>query len=144
GLPRPDKTTYDAVTAWFERELDRAAASNPNPGRPPAFHRLNRPEYHNAVPRLLGLRIDVAPILPSDDSSYGFDNIGDILRVSPTLVESYLEAARRISNEAVGDPSIGRETFNYRVAADLTQDYWLEGLPFGTRGGMSVEHHFPV
>ena len=144
GLPRPDKATYEAVTSWFERELDRAAVANPNPGRLPAFHRLNRAEYHNAVRDLLGLQIDVASILPSDDSSYGFDNIGDILRVSPTLVESYLEAARRITQEAVGDPGIGRETFTYRVAADLTQDYWLEGLPFGTRGGMSVEHHFPV
>ena len=144
GLPRPDKATYEAGTAWFERELDRAAEANPNPGRLPAFHRLNRAEYHNAVRDLLGLQIDVASILPSDDSSYGFDNIGDTLRMSPTLVESYLEAARRISEEAVGDPSIGRETFTYRVAADLTQEYWLEGLPFGTRGGMSTEHHFPV
>ena len=144
GLPRPDKATYEAVTAWFERELDRAAEANPNPGRLPAFHRLNRAEYHNAVRDLVGLKIDVASILPSDDSSYGFDNIGDILRVSPTLVESYLEAARRISQEAVGDPAIGRETSTYRVAADLTQDYWLEGLPFGTRGGISVDHNFPV
>jgi mono/diheme cytochrome c family protein len=144
GLPRPDKTTYEGLTAWFERELDRASEANPNPGRVPAFHRLNRAEYHNAVRDLLGLKVDVASLLPSDDSSYGFDNIGDILRVSPTLVESYLEAARRISQEAVGDPGIGRETFNYRVPADLTQDYWLEGLPFGTRGGLSVDHHFPV
>jgi mono/diheme cytochrome c family protein len=144
GRPRPDKATYDGFAAWLEAELDRAALARPNPGRPPAFHRFNRAEYHNAVRDLLGLEIDVAALLPSDDASYGFDNIGDILGISPTLLEGYLEAARRISQEAVGDPGIGRETYTYRVPADFTQDYRLDGLPFGTRGGILVRHTFPV
>ena len=144
GRPRPDKAAYDALAAGIEAALDRSAAANPNPGRTPAFHRLNRTEYRNAVRDLLALDIDVAAVLPADDSSYGFDNIGDILGVTPTLIEGYLEAARRVSQEAVGDPSLAQETYTYSVAADLTQDYRLEGLPFGTRGGTLVRHNFPV
>jgi hypothetical protein len=144
GRPRPEEGAYDRLTAWLERELDKAAAANPNPGRVPAFHRVNRTEYHNAIRDLLGLEVDVAGFLPPDDSSYGFDNIGDILGISPTLLEGYLEAARKISKDAIGDPSIGRETYTYRLAGDLTQDYRLEGLPFGTRGGTVIRHHFPV
>ena len=144
GAARPEKPLYEGLTAWIEGELDRAAEADPKPGRTPAFHRLNRTEYRNAVRDLLALDIDVAGLLPSDDSSYGFDNIGDALGMSPTLLESYLEAARRIAEEALGDPAIGRETVTYRVPADLTQDYRLEGLPFGTRGGVRVGHYFPV
>jgi len=144
GSPRPDADTYEALSTWFESELDRSAAAHPNPGRSPAFHRLNRAEYRNAVRDLLGLEIDVSEHLPSDDASYGFDNIGDVLGISPTLLEGYLEAARRISQEAIGDTRLSAETFTYRAAPDLTQDYRLEGLPFGTRGGMLVEHNFPL
>ena len=144
GRPRPDKTTYDALASWFETELDRAATGNPNPGRTPAFHRLNRTEYHHAIRDLLALEIDVASLLPADDSSYGFDNIGDILGVTPALVEGYLEAARKVSQEAMGDPAIGQETQVYSLAPDLTQNARLEDLPFGTRGGTLVRHHFPV
>jgi mono/diheme cytochrome c family protein len=144
GLPRPDTGTYEALASWFESELDRAAAAHPSPGRSPAFHRLNRAEYRNAVRDLLGLDIDVSAHLPPDDASYGFDNIGDILGISPTLLEGYLEAARRISQEAIGDPRLRAETYTYRAAPDLTQDYRLEGLPFGTRGGLLVEHNFPL
>jgi len=144
GRPRPDKTTYDALASWFETELDRAAAGNPNPGRTPAFHRLNRTEYQHVIRDLLALEIDVASLLPADDSSYGFDNIGDILGVTPALVEGYLEAARKVSQEAVGDPAIGQETQVYSLAPDLTQNARLEDLPFGTRGGTLVRHYFPV
>jgi mono/diheme cytochrome c family protein len=144
GSPRPSPVSYDGLTAWIEGELDKAAKANPNPGRRPTFHRLNRNEYHNAIRDLLGLDVDVAALLPSDDRSYGFDNIGDILGISPTLLEGYLEAARKISKEAVGDPTISRETYTYKLAADMTQDYRLDGLPFGTRGGTIVKHLFPV
>ena len=144
GRPRPDKVTYEGLVAWIENALDREAAAKPNPGRSPAFHRLNRTEYHNAVRDLLGLDVDVAAVLPADDSSYGFDNIGDALGVTPTLLEGYLEAARRVSQEAVGDTTITPETSTYRLAPDLTQDYRLEGLPFGTRGGTVVQYNFPV
>jgi mono/diheme cytochrome c family protein len=144
GRPRPDKAAYDALTAGIEAALDRSAVRNPNPGRTPAFHRLNRTEYRNAIRDLLALDLDVAAVLPADDASYGFDNIGDILGVTPALIEGYLEAARRVSQEAIGDPLIAQETYTYSVAADLTQDYRLEGLPFGTRGGTVIHHHFPV
>jgi hypothetical protein len=144
GRPRPDKPAYDGFAAWLEDALDRAAAGKPHPGRPPAFHRLNRTEYHNAIRDLLGLDVDVASVLPADDSSFGFDNIGDVLGVTPALLEGYLEAARKVSQEAVGDPAIAQDTDTYRIAPDLTQDYRLEGLPFGTRGGTLVRHNFPV
>jgi hypothetical protein len=144
GAPRPDPSAYESLTVWIEGALDRAAVAHPQPGRRPAVHRLNRTEYRNAIRDLLDLDIDVASLLPADDSSYGFDNIGDILSISPTLLEAYLEAARRISQEAVGSPSLPRDTFTYRVSPDLTQDYRLDGLPFGTRGGMLVEHYFPL
>src|SRR5262249_51418273 len=87
GSPRPDARTYEGLTTWFESELDRQAAAHPNPGRAPAFHRVNRVEYHNAIRDLLGLDLDVSAHLPPDDASYGFDNIGDILGISPTLLE---------------------------------------------------------
>jgi hypothetical protein len=144
GLPRPDKDTYEGLTTWIEHKLDSAALATPNPGRRPSFHRLNRTEYRNAIRDLLGIDIDVSSLLPPDNSSYGFDNIGDILGLSPTLLDGYLEAARRITQEAMGDPAVSRETYTYRVPGDLTQDYRLEGLPFGTRGGMLVNHTFPV
>ena len=104
---------------------------------------MNRNEYHNAIRDLLGLDIDVAALLPSDDRSYGFDNIGDMLGISPTLLEGYLEAARKISQEAVGDPTISPRDLHLQLAADLTQDHRLDGLPFGTRGGTLVKHLFP-
>ena len=144
GAPRPDASASESLTTWIEGALDRAATAHPNPGRRPAVHRLNRTEYRNAIRDLLDLEIDVASLLPGDDSSYGFDNIGDILSISPTLLEAYLESARRISQEALGSPSMPRDTSTYRVSPDLTQDYRLDGLPFGTRGGIVVEHHFPL
>jgi hypothetical protein len=144
GAPRPDPVAYESLTAWIEGALDRAAIANPHPGRRPAVHRLNRTEYRNAIRDLLDLEIDVASLLPADDSSYGFDNIGDVLSISPTLLEGYLEAARRISQEALGSSAMPRDTVTYRVSPDLTQDYRLDGLPFGTRGGMLVEHYFPL
>ena len=142
--PRPDDAAYDGLASWLESELDRAAVDAPNPGRPPSLHRLNRTEYANAVRDLLALEVDAAAFLPPDDASYGFDNIGDILRVSPTLLEGYLDAARVISAHAVGDPTIALEEHTHRVAPDLTQDYGLEGLPFGTRGGTRIDRYFPV
>ena len=102
GSPRPDAATHDALRNWLEQELDHGAAARPNPGRP-MLHRLNRAEYGNAVRDLLALRVDVASLLPPDDSGYGFDNIADLLGVSPVLLERYLEAAGRISAMAVGD-----------------------------------------
>ena len=142
--PRPDEASYDRLVAYLETELDRAAAAEPDPGRRPALHRLNRAEYANAVRDLLALEIDSGALLPPDDASYGFDNIGDVLRVSPALLDGYLDAARTVATRAIADRTPAVEQVSHRVPPDLTQDRRLEGLPFGTRGGARIEHYFPV
>ena len=141
--PRPDRVTYENFTTWLESELDRVAAADPNPGRTEAFHRLNRTEYHNAVRDLLHLEVDVAELLPADGASYGFDNIAGVLGVSPTLLEGYLRAARKISRIAVGRPAPSATTETFRVTNDLSQDDWIAGMPFGTRGGATFRYNFP-
>src|SRR6202171_1782375 len=103
GMPRPDKAATDGLLSYLETSLDRAAAAKPNPGRA-LVHRLNRTEYGNAVRDLLGLEVDVTSLLPPDDAAYGFDNIADLLGVSPVLLERYLSAAWKISSLAIGDP----------------------------------------
>ena len=143
GSRRPDETTYQALTAWIESELDTAASAHPNPGRP-VLHRLNRVEYGNAVRDLLALDVDVASLLPADDSAYGFDNIGDVLNLSPALQERYLSAAEVISSLAVGDVKLPAVEENYRVPQDLSQNQHLEGLPLGTMGGLRIDRTFPV
>jgi hypothetical protein len=143
GAQRPSSETTAAFTLWLESELDRAAAASPNPGRP-ALHRLNRTEYQNAIRDLLAIEVDAASLLPADDSSYGFDNIAGSLGVSPVLLERYLSAAVKISRLAVGDPSIPPAQQVYRAPADLSQTAHIPGLPFGTRGGFLVRHHFPL
>ena len=141
--PRPDAATYDRFVGWLETELDRAAAANPDPGRTEAFHRLNRTEYHHAVRDLLDLEVDVAELLPADGASYGFDNIAGVLGVSPTLLERYLAAARKISRVAVGRPAPSATAEVFRLASDLPQDDRVAGMPFGTRGGGAFRHTFP-
>jgi hypothetical protein len=143
-LPRPDKATYDGFATYLETALDRTAAAHPNPGRT-GVHRLNRAEYSNAVRDLLAMDIDDLSILPADDSGGGFDNIADVLSVSPLLMEKYLSAARKISRLAVGDPTIRSEVGRYEVSEYLKQDERMsEDLPFGSRGGMAVRYHFPL
>lgn len=143
GLPRPDDSGYSGLISTLETGLDRAAAAHPNPGRTDTFRRLNRTEYRNAIRDLLALEMDVAPLLPGDDASYGFDNVtvGDL---SPTLLERYVSAARKISRLAIGSPakSPGGETIN--LPADLTQEEHFEDLPLGTRGGLAVRYTFPL
>ena len=143
GRPRPDQATSSELVSWLEGSLDAAAAANPNPGRA-AGHRLNRTEYANAIRDLLSLEIDAATLLPADNSTHGFDNISDALGVSPLLLESYVVAARKISRLAVGNPAIPPLTETHVAAHDETQDYHQDGMPFGTRGGLRVRHHFPV
>ena len=144
GRPRPDEATYDGFASWLQASLDAAAVAHPNPGRP-VLHRLNRTEYANAIRDLLALEIkDVTTLLPPDDSTHGFDNIGDALGMSALLLESYVVAARKISRLAVGNPAIPLIAETYVGAHDETQDYHQDGMPFGTRGGLHVQHHFPV
>ncbi len=144
GLPRPDAATTKEYTAWLESSLDRVAVEHPNPGRP-AIHRLNRTEYGNAVRDLLSLNIDAGSLLPPDDSGYGFDNIADVLSVSPVLIERYISAARKISRLAVGDPKVTAATDQYAVARGAGQmDQVSDDLPMGSRGGTAIQHYFPV
>ncbi len=143
GLPRPDAATAAAFVSSLETTLDRAAATQPNPGRP-ALHRLNRAEYANAIRDVLALDMDVTALLPPDDSSHGFDNIADSLSISPSLLDRYLSAAAKISETAVGDPHIGPGGDTYSTAGDNLQTAHVEGLPFGTRGGLLIRKTFPV
>jgi Protein of unknown function (DUF1592)/Protein of unknown function (DUF1588)/Protein of unknown function (DUF1585)/Protein of unknown function (DUF1587)/Protein of unknown function (DUF1595)/Planctomycete cytochrome C len=138
--PRPDHDSYLALTEWLESELD--AAHEPLPP-PLGLHRMNRAEYANAIRDLLALEVDAKTFLPSDDSSRGFDNQAGTLGLSPALLEAYLTAAGKISRLAIGDVTTPTQTL-YRVAEDTTQNYHVEGLPFGTRGGILIDHYFPV
>jgi hypothetical protein len=144
GMPRPDAKTYETLVAAIESERDRVAQAKPNPGRP-TLHRLNRTEYANAVRDLLALEIDVSEMLPADDIGYGFDNIGDVLQVSPVLLERYLSAARKISRTAVGDMTLPASYQTYTIPHGLIQDDRLsETAPVGSRGGAAIRHFFPV
>jgi hypothetical protein len=140
GLPRPDPATYESMTVWLESELDRHAVTRVPP---PGLHRMNRTEYANAVRDLLALEIDPAKYLPGDDSTRGFDNIAGALTISPALLESYVSAAAKISQMAMGRVTTATEAV-YRVPEDSSQELHIEGMPFRTRGGMMIEHEFPA
>jgi hypothetical protein len=144
GVPRPDAATYNALVEAIETERDRLAEIKPNPGRP-TLHRLNRAEYANAIRDLLALEVNVGELLPADDIGYGFDNIADVLQVSPLLLERYLAAATKISGLAVGDSTLPVSYQTYDVPRRLVQlDRMGEAMPLGSRGGASIRHRFPV
>ncbi|MGB6947415.1 MAG: DUF1592 domain-containing protein [Bryobacteraceae bacterium] len=141
GMPRPPLAKYEQLRDWLEAEVDRKAAEHPDPGSV-VLHRLNRTEYGNAIRDLLSLQVDVNSLLPPDDSARGFDNVAGSLTISPTLLEAYMTAATRISRMAVGywkSPTAAA----FIAPPDSSQDEHIEGLPFGTRGGMAVRHTFP-
>ena len=146
NYPRPDKVSYDGFRAWLENELDRIGASQVNPGRTQAFHRLNQTEYRNSIRDLLDLDIDVADLIPADaPDRYGFDNNAEVLALSPLSVERYVTAAHKIAELAVGASPRGASIKTYDVPLNLIQDERLsEELPFGSRGGTAIEHLFPV
>ena len=140
GMKRPDPATMDAFIVWMENELDRSAVTSvPAPG----LHRLNRTEYGNAIHDLLGLEVDATKFLPADDSTRGFDNIAGALTVSPALLEAYLSAAGKISRLAIGDVSAPTQGV-FEAPADTAQNFHVDGLPFGTRGGMLIKYDFPA
>jgi Protein of unknown function (DUF1592)/Protein of unknown function (DUF1588)/Protein of unknown function (DUF1587)/Protein of unknown function (DUF1585)/Protein of unknown function (DUF1595) len=144
GMPRPDAATYDALVKSIEAERDRMAQVKPNPGHP-TLHRLNRTEYANVIRDLLAVDVDVSEMLPADDTGYGFDNIGDVLQVSPLLMERYLSAAGKISRLAVGDTTIPLAYNTYPISHGLNQADRMSGdMPLGSRGGTEVRHRFPV
>ena len=145
--PRPEKEVYDGFRKWLEDELDRAAERNPNPGRTQAFHRMNQTEYRNVVRDLLDLNINVDEWIPADaPDRHGFDNNAGALSLSPALFERYVSAAKKISRLAIGSPPTGGAVIRtYDVPLNLIQNnQQSEDLPFGSRGGASIEHHFPV
>ena len=143
GGPRPDEETAASLVGFLATSLDEAAAAAPKPGRQP-LHRLNRAEYGNAIRDLLGLNVDVESLLPADSSSHGFDNVSDVLKTSPLLLERYLTIGMRVAATAIGDPAIEPRATHYEPRPDLSQNRWIEGLPLGTRGGIVFDHYFPV
>jgi len=140
--PRPDERTYDAAISSLEASLDRAAAEHPQPGRTETFRRLNRTEYQNTIRDLLALDVDVASLLPPDESSHGFDNV-TVADLSPALLNRYLSAAQKISRMVVGTAPRAPGGDTFRIRPDLTQDTHIEGLPLGTRGGALIPYNFP-
>ncbi len=143
GMPRPNAETIKNFAAAIENGVDQAAAAHLNPGRPP-LHRLNRTEYANSIRDLLSVDVDVSQLLPPDDSSHGFDNMADVLTISPALMEGYVRAAGRISREAVGDKTAPALTTTYQLSRTISQMRHVEGAPMGTRGGIVVTHDFPA
>jgi hypothetical protein len=141
--PRPDAATRAELISWITTTLDRAAADTPNPGRP-VLHRLNRAEYANAVRDLLALDVDPATLLPPDDSAYGFDNVGDVLGMSPVLLERFMEAANKVGALAIGDPDIGLVAQTFHIRQDASQDIHIEGQPIGTVGGILAKVTLPL
>jgi len=149
GMPKPDPPAAGALLSFLETELDRAAAANPRAGKMPLLHRLSRTEYENAVRDILDIRalpkeVDVSFLLPADNSSSGFDNIADLLFISPSTMERYIDAAHKISRFAAGDPKMPVLVNIYKLDPEHPQDERVDGLPFGTRGGLAIRSDFPV
>lgn len=144
GIPRPDEATMKALVETLEAVVDHAAA-RPDPGMR-SFQRLNRPEYERAIRELLSLEVDAGSWLPLDQMSSNFDNIADAQTLSPTLLESYLNAASDISRMAIGDRSAPSLEKTYTNPIYVSQHPWdhIEGTPYGTRGGIAVTHVFPA
>ena len=140
GEPRPSKEAVASLVSYLETNLDATA---PKPAGPPV-RRLTRAAYGNAVRDLLGFPVDVESLLPPDVSSDGFDNVSDTLKTSPLLLERYLTVGLRVAGMAIGDTKLSPRGTEYKPRLDLSQNYWIEGLPYGTRGGLVVEHYFPT
>ncbi len=140
GARRPDPAALDSLIRGLENTLDSGAAPHLPP---PGLHRLNRTEYANAIRDLLALDVDATKFLPSDDSTRGFDNIAGALTMSTALMEAYLSAAGKISRLAIGEASAPTQAV-FDVPPDTAQNYHVEGLPFGTRGGMLIKYQFPA
>ena len=143
AAPQPDPATRAELISWLTTTLDRAAAEKPNPGRP-VLHRLNRAEYANAVRDLLALEVDPSTLLPPDDSAYGFDNVGDVLGMSPVLLERFMEAANKVCALAIGDPDFGTAAETFHIRQDASQDTHVEGQPIGTVGGILAKVTLPL
>ncbi|HKY21929.1 MAG TPA: DUF1592 domain-containing protein [Vicinamibacterales bacterium] len=143
GARQPDDGSRAVALTALEGALDTLAAAAPNPGRTETFRRLNRTEYRNVIRDLLALDVNVTALLPSDSASFGFDNV-TAGNLSPTLLDSYVTAAEKVSQLAVGRPGVSVGGATVRIKPDITQEEHIDGLPLGTRGGALVSHVFPV
>jgi len=142
-VQQPAKTDVNAFAGWLEQSVDKAALRQPYVGTV-GLHRLNRVEYANSVHALLDLQIDASRLLPPDDLSHGFNNIADALTISPSLLKAYVDAAGKISREAIGDPNALSTETTYRIPRVISQDRQMDGTPYGSRGGTALVHNFPV
>jgi Protein of unknown function (DUF1592)/Protein of unknown function (DUF1588)/Protein of unknown function (DUF1595)/Protein of unknown function (DUF1585)/Protein of unknown function (DUF1587) len=142
GQKQPSQTTVDGFVSWLEGHLDAAAAAHPDPGFV-VMHRLNRTEYARSIRQILGVKVDVSTLLPKDTLSDGFDDIGAVLKVSPTFLDQYISAASTIAALAVGDPHARSRAVNLHPPRH-DQNFHIEGLPLGTRGGFLMQHDFPA
>ncbi len=144
GMPRPDDAAAAAFTKSIVDQLDRAAALKPNPGstRP---HRLNRNEYSNAIRDLLALDTQPGNLLPVDDSGNGFDNMADLLSMSPALLDRYMSAARLVTKQAIGDLKATPVEAMYGTGVrNQTKGQNAEEFPIGAGAGNAFDHYFPV
>jgi hypothetical protein len=147
--PRPSHEQYERAARLIEAKLDAAAAADPQPGKLPAFRRLTRTEYRNAIRDLLALddlpaELDFELLLPADNAASGFDNIADLLFVSPVVMERYIAAAQKIARLAVGDMRAPVMVNIHQLSEQQPQDERVDGLPFGTRGGLGVHTYLPL
>ena len=150
-----DSKAAAGLASWLETTLDSSQAT-PYTGYVP-LRRLNRREYANAIRDLLALDIEPATYLPQDPLEDGFDTNATVLQMNPSFMDQAVNAARALSLLAVGDPkSVPLET-TYGYVPNMilslaarpndgsgSQRKYVDGMPFGTRGGMSVEHNFPA
>jgi mono/diheme cytochrome c family protein len=143
GNPQPAKAARKEFISYMENTLDKAAEGHPSPGRV-ALHRLNRKEYANAVHDLLDVDVDVNTLLPEDNVSDGFDNVANVLQVTPSFLDQYVAAARSVAVQAIGDGSVKPMGVQYFAPKSESQHFYEEGLPLGTRGGIAVDHTFPA
>ncbi len=143
GKPQPDLRARAAFVAALEKFLDDHGTEHPDPGTV-SLHRLSRREYANSVEDILGVTVDPEAVLPRDDQADGFDDVADVLKVTPSFLEQYLTAARQVSMMAVGNPAARPQTLIYPGAPDASEHVHIEGLPLGTRGGMLITRDFPA
>ncbi|HTX25208.1 MAG TPA: DUF1592 domain-containing protein [Steroidobacteraceae bacterium] len=142
GHKQPSQAQIDAFIAWMANHLDTAARAHPDPGYV-ELHRLNRSEYARSVEEMLGVQVDPSTLLPKETDSDDFDDIANVLKVSPTFLDQYISAARTVAALAIGNPAAHKSIAIYE-AGKHDQAFHIEGLPLGTRGGMVVTHYFPA
>jgi hypothetical protein len=141
--PQPSRQERARFVSALEQTLDAAAMADPYAGTT-TIHRLNRAEYANAIRDLLGVDIDLTEMLPSDGGDFGFDNIAELLRTSPMLLDRYMTVGLRVADLALGNEEAAESTTTYNISFDTTQEKHLKGFPLGTRGGVSAKHYFPA